>query len=128
MALILTIASIVLLIMVRLFIPPVPALLKTAIDRWGKRSTIMLCATALVGAVLLILVSRRWGKPFCQAEFGISHDSGTALGAAAALRLAHLFLVHAEVVRDLVPHRFLHQLFQVRRVCAPCVHAAPGRW
>jgi hypothetical protein len=59
MALILTIASIVLLIMVRLFIPPVPALLKTAIDRCGKRTTIMLCATALVGAVLLILVSRR---------------------------------------------------------------------
>lgn len=59
MALILTISLVVILVMVRLFIPPVPGLLKTSIDRWGKRTTIMLCTTALVGAVLLILISRQ---------------------------------------------------------------------
>jgi hypothetical protein len=59
MALILTISLVVILVMVRLFIPPVPGLLKTSLDRLGKRTTIMLCTTALAGAVLLILISRR---------------------------------------------------------------------
>lgn len=59
MALVVTIALIVVLVAFRLFLPPVPGLLKTYVDRWGKRSTIMLCAIALVGAALLILVSRR---------------------------------------------------------------------
>ena len=59
MALLLTIGIVALMVIVRLFMPPVPGLLKMSIDRWGKRSTIMLCAVAFVGAVLLIVVSRR---------------------------------------------------------------------
>jgi hypothetical protein len=59
MALVLTIALVVALVAVRLLIPPVPGLLKIGIERWGKRSTIMLCAISLTGAVLVILISRR---------------------------------------------------------------------
>jgi hypothetical protein len=59
MALALTIALIVALVAVRLLIPPVPGLLKTYVERWGKRTTIMLCAISLVGAALLILISKR---------------------------------------------------------------------
>lgn len=58
MALVLTIALIVVLVAVRLLITPVPGLLKMGIGRLGKRSTIMLCAISLVGAVLVILISR----------------------------------------------------------------------
>jgi hypothetical protein len=59
MALVLTVSLIVILVGVRLFMPPVPGLLKASIDRCGKRTTMMLVATALAGATLLILVSRR---------------------------------------------------------------------
>jgi hypothetical protein len=59
MALALTIALIVTLVALRLLIPPVPGLLKTYVERWGKRTTIMLCAISLVGAALLILISKR---------------------------------------------------------------------
>jgi hypothetical protein len=59
MALAATIALIVVLVAFRLLLPPAPGLLKTYVDRWGKRSTIVLCAIALVGAALMILVSRR---------------------------------------------------------------------
>jgi hypothetical protein len=59
MALFLTIALVFALIAVRLLIPPVPGLLKTYVDRWGKRTTVMLCAISLVGAALLILISTR---------------------------------------------------------------------
>jgi hypothetical protein len=59
MALLLTIALVVVLVAVRLLIPPVPGLLKIGVEQWGKRSTIMLCAISLVGAVLVILISRR---------------------------------------------------------------------
>jgi len=58
MALALTIALIIALVAVRLLIPPVPGLLKTVIDRWGKRSTIMLCAISLIGAALVIILRR----------------------------------------------------------------------
>ena len=58
MALPLTIALIVVLVLVRLLVPPVPGLLKMSNDRFGKRSTIILCAVALAGAVVLIIVSR----------------------------------------------------------------------
>jgi len=59
MALALTIALVVILVGIRLLIPPVPGLIKTSLERFGKRSTIILCATAFVGAVLLIVISRR---------------------------------------------------------------------
>lgn len=58
MVLALTIVLIVLLVAVRLLLPPVPGLLKMGVERWGKRSMVMLCAVALVGAVLMILISR----------------------------------------------------------------------
>jgi hypothetical protein len=59
MALALTIALVIALVAVRLLVPPVPGLLKTYVERWGKRTTIMLCAISLVGAALLILISKR---------------------------------------------------------------------
>ncbi len=59
MALVLTIALVIALVAVRLLIPPVPGLLKTYVERWGNRTTIMLCAISLVGAALLILISKR---------------------------------------------------------------------
>jgi len=58
MALLLTIGIVALLLMVRLLLPPVPGLLKTSVERVGKRSTVMLCAAALLGTVLLILITR----------------------------------------------------------------------
>ena len=54
----LTLALVVLLVSLRLLLPPVPHLLRNSLDRWGKRTTIMLCATSLAGAVLLIFISR----------------------------------------------------------------------
>jgi len=59
MALALAITLVVVLVVVRLLIPPVPGLLKLGLERWGKRSTIILCAVSLIGAVLVILISRR---------------------------------------------------------------------
>ena len=59
MALVATIALIAVLVAFRLFLPPVPGLLKTYVDRWGKRSTIMFCAVAVAGAALMILISTR---------------------------------------------------------------------
>jgi hypothetical protein len=59
MALVLTIGGVALLVIVRLFIPPVPNLLKTSVDRFGKRKTIKLCSVALAGAALLIFITRR---------------------------------------------------------------------
>ncbi|MBV8867284.1 MAG: hypothetical protein JO210_17945 [Acidobacteriaceae bacterium] len=59
MALVLTIALVVVLVALRLFVPPVPGLLKMSLQRWGKRITVMLFATSLIGAVLAIVVLRR---------------------------------------------------------------------
>jgi predicted PurR-regulated permease PerM len=59
MALGFTIVLVIALVAVRLLIPPVPWLLKMGIDRWGKRSTMMLCAISLAGAAVVILISRR---------------------------------------------------------------------
>ena len=58
MALILTVGLVAVLVAVRLLVPPVPGLLKTSVERYGKRSTIVLCSAALLGAVVLILVTR----------------------------------------------------------------------
>ena len=59
MALLLTISVVVVLIAIRLLIPPVPALLKAGIERWGKFTTIILCAVSLIGAALAVALSRR---------------------------------------------------------------------
>jgi hypothetical protein len=59
MALVLTIAVIIALVGVRLMLPPVPGLLKNYASRWGKRTTIVLCAVSLTGAALAIFISRR---------------------------------------------------------------------
>jgi len=58
MALVVTIALIAGLVAFRLFLAPVPGLVQTSIKRWGKRSTIMLCAISLGVAALVILISR----------------------------------------------------------------------
>ena len=54
-----TVILVVALIVLRLFLAPVPGLLTTGVNRWGKRTTIVLCATALAGAVVLIFISKR---------------------------------------------------------------------
>jgi hypothetical protein len=59
MALILTISAVLLLVMVRLLIPPIPGVLKSSVEKFGERTTMMLCAIGIVGAVLLIVITRR---------------------------------------------------------------------
>jgi hypothetical protein len=59
MALVLTIAVVVVVVALRLLVPPVPGLLKISLERWGKRSTIMLFAISLIGAAVAIFISRR---------------------------------------------------------------------
>jgi hypothetical protein len=60
MARVLTIALIVVaLVAGRLLLPPAPGLLKIGLERWGKRATITLCAISLIGATLVIFISRR---------------------------------------------------------------------
>jgi hypothetical protein len=54
-----TIAIIVALVAFRLILPPFPRVIKNYADRWGKRTTITLCAVALVGGALMIIISRR---------------------------------------------------------------------
>jgi hypothetical protein len=54
-----TVALIVLLVGVRLLLPPVPNLLKTYLPRWGTRATGVLCAISLAVAVILIALSKR---------------------------------------------------------------------
>ena len=56
MALVLTIALVILIVALRLLVPPVPGLIKTGLERWGKRTTIMLFAISLIGAALAILI------------------------------------------------------------------------
>ena len=58
MALPITIALIVVLVAIRLLLPPAPGLLKSSIERLGKRTTMMLCAISLAGATLMVLISR----------------------------------------------------------------------
>lgn len=53
-----TVAIILALVAFRLILPPFPQIIKTYADRWGKRTTMMLCAVALAGAALMIIVSR----------------------------------------------------------------------
>jgi len=58
MALLLTTSVVIVLVILRLLIPPVPGLLKIGMERWGKFTTIALCAISLVGAALAIALSR----------------------------------------------------------------------
>lgn len=57
MALLATIVLIVLLVAVRLLIPPVPQFAKLS-RTFGKRTTVLLCSLAIAGAAVLIVLSR----------------------------------------------------------------------
>ena len=59
MALIATITLIVLLVAVRLLVAPVPSLFTKYAQRWGTRTTILLCMVSLVSAALVIFISAR---------------------------------------------------------------------
>ena len=59
MALLITAFVVLVLVVVRLLIPPVPGLLKIGMERWGKFTTITLCAVSLIGAALAIVLSHR---------------------------------------------------------------------
>jgi hypothetical protein len=59
MALLVTIALVVVLVVARLMVPPVPGLVKISIDRWGKRNTVALFAISLAAAFIVILVARQ---------------------------------------------------------------------
>jgi hypothetical protein len=52
-----TIVLVVVLIALRLLLPPAPGLLVFS-RRWGKRTTILLCSISIVGAVVAILLLR----------------------------------------------------------------------
>jgi hypothetical protein len=58
MALIGTIAAIVILVAFRLLMPPVPGLVPGISHRWRKSTTAVLCSIALAGAAIAIWVSR----------------------------------------------------------------------
>jgi hypothetical protein len=58
MALIGTIALVVFLVLLRLFLPPLPNSL-SYFRRWGKRNTIVLCSISILLATLVIFLSRR---------------------------------------------------------------------
>jgi hypothetical protein len=51
-------ALVLILVLFRLLIPPAPQLLSIS-RRWGKRTTILLCTVAILGAAAVILLSRR---------------------------------------------------------------------
>jgi len=58
MALIGTIALVILIVALRLFLPPAPGLISIA-GRLGKRTTVFLASLAIALAGIAILVSRR---------------------------------------------------------------------
>jgi len=59
MALAITIAVVVVLVAVRLTMPPWPNFLKMGSERgWSKKATVVLVAVALAGAAIAIVVSR----------------------------------------------------------------------
>jgi hypothetical protein len=58
MAFVVTLAIVIFLVALRLTLPPVPGMLQMGFARWGRRNTILLCATALAGAAVLIVISR----------------------------------------------------------------------
>lgn len=59
MALAITIALVMVLVAIRLTMPPWPNFLKMGSDRgWSKKTTVVLFAVALAGAAIAIVVSR----------------------------------------------------------------------
>ena len=58
MAQTLTIALIVVLVAIRLLMPPVPGLIKTGFQQWGTRSTTLLCTIGLALGVVAIFLSK----------------------------------------------------------------------
>jgi len=59
MALAVTIAIVLVVVTIRLLLPPVPGFIASFSRRWGKRTTVVLCAISLAGAALAIFVSGR---------------------------------------------------------------------
>ena len=59
MALAITIAVVIVLVALRLTLPPWPNFVKTGLERWGKKTTAVLFAVALTSAAIVLLVSRR---------------------------------------------------------------------
>lgn len=59
MALAIAIAVVVMLVALRLTAPPWPNFLKLGLEKWGKRTTIVLFGVSLTGAAILLLISRR---------------------------------------------------------------------
>jgi len=59
MALAITIAVVVLLVALRLTAPPWPNFVKMGLERWGKKTTVVLFAVALTGAAMVLLIARR---------------------------------------------------------------------
>jgi len=58
MALAITIALVVVLVAVRLTMPPWPNFVKLGMERWSKQTTVVLFAIALVGAAAVLVISR----------------------------------------------------------------------
>ena len=58
MALAITIAVVVVLVAVRLTMPPWPNFVKVGMERWGKKTTVALFAVAAIGAAIAIIASR----------------------------------------------------------------------
>ena len=58
MAFAIAVALVVVLVAVRLTMPPWPNYLKMGTERWGKQTTVVLFAIALAGAAIAIIVSR----------------------------------------------------------------------
>jgi len=54
----LAIALIVVLVALRIMLPPVPGMLKAGFQRWGMRNTILLCSVSLVCAGVAIFLFR----------------------------------------------------------------------
>jgi hypothetical protein len=58
MALLGTIIFVVLLVAIRLLLPPTPHLVGLS-QTFGKRTTVVLCSVAIAGAAVLIVLSKR---------------------------------------------------------------------
>jgi hypothetical protein len=58
MAQVLIIVLIVVLVAIRLLLPPAPGLLRMGLGRWGTRKTISFSAMAIVFALMAIFLSR----------------------------------------------------------------------
>lgn len=59
MSWILTVVLVLILVTIRLLLPPVPNFIKTYSRKWGGRKTAILCGMSIAAAMLMILISRR---------------------------------------------------------------------